>query len=81
MCLTRRQATLTLTTPTATTNKQTNKHPLPKNNNKTKRRNYYERADALVYVVDSADRRRVHESGAELAVLLEVTMVLWRWCL
>ena len=36
------------------------------------RRNYYERADALVYVVDSADRRRVHESGAELAVLLEV---------
>ena len=34
--------------------------------------NYYEGSDALVYVIDSADRKRVQESGAELQKLLEV---------
>ena len=28
--------------------------------------NYFEGSDALVYVIDSADRKRVQESGAEL---------------
>mmetsp|Transcript_721 Transcript_721/g.848 ORF Transcript_721/g.848 Transcript_721/m.848 type:complete len:179 (-) Transcript_721:137-673(-) len=34
-------------------------------------RNYFENTDALVYVVDSADRRRVEETGLELATLIE----------
>eukprot|EP00929_Paragymnodinium_shiwhaense_P115251 TRINITY_DN839_c0_g4_i1.p1 TRINITY_DN839_c0_g4~~TRINITY_DN839_c0_g4_i1.p1 ORF type:complete len:180 (-),score=72.33 TRINITY_DN839_c0_g4_i1:83-622(-) len=32
--------------------------------------NYFESSDALVYVIDSSDRRRLEESGAELAELL-----------
>eukprot|EP00435_Cladocopium_sp_Y103_P007454 s938_g2.t1 len=32
--------------------------------------NYFENTDALVYVIDSSDRRRLEESGAELAELL-----------
>ena len=34
-------------------------------------RNYYDQTDALVYVIDSADRRRVEETGVELGLLLE----------
>jgi len=34
-------------------------------------RNYYDNTDALVYVIDSADRRRVQETGIELNALLE----------
>ncbi len=34
-------------------------------------RNYYSGTDALVYVVDSADRRRMEECGLELSLLLE----------
>jgi hypothetical protein len=36
------------------------------------RRNYFESTDGLVYVIDSADRKRVDECGMELAQLLEV---------
>lgn len=36
------------------------------------RRNYFESTDALIYVIDSADRRRVDECSLELAQLLEV---------
>lgn len=36
------------------------------------RRNYFESTDALVYVIDSADRKRLDECGVELAQLLEV---------
>merc|ERR1719222_1812698 len=32
--------------------------------------NYFESSDALVYVIDSSDRRRLEESGQELAELL-----------
>mmetsp|Transcript_20591 Transcript_20591/g.57912 ORF Transcript_20591/g.57912 Transcript_20591/m.57912 type:complete len:182 (-) Transcript_20591:275-820(-) len=32
--------------------------------------NYFESSDALVYVIDSSDRRRLEESGSELAELL-----------
>merc|ERR1711974_53141 len=34
-------------------------------------RNYFEQTDALVFVIDSADRQRLEESGEELNVLLE----------
>ena len=34
-------------------------------------RNYFDQTDALVYVIDSADRRRVEETGVELGQLLE----------
>mmetsp|Transcript_11074 Transcript_11074/g.18107 ORF Transcript_11074/g.18107 Transcript_11074/m.18107 type:complete len:179 (-) Transcript_11074:370-906(-) len=34
-------------------------------------RNYYESTDALIYVIDSADRRRIDETGMELNALLE----------
>merc|ERR1712216_201603 len=34
-------------------------------------KNYFENTDALIYVVDSADRRRLEEAAAELAELLE----------
>jgi len=34
-------------------------------------KNYYENTDALVYVIDSADRRRMEETGVELNSLLE----------
>lgn len=33
--------------------------------------NYFETTDALVYVIDSSDRRRLTESGQELGSLLE----------
>merc|ERR1712166_446653 len=32
--------------------------------------NYFESSDALVYVIDSSDRRRLEESGSELRELL-----------
>ena len=34
-------------------------------------RNYFEQTDAVVYVIDSADRKRIEETGLELADLLE----------
>lgn len=34
-------------------------------------RNYYDQTDALIYVIDSADRRRVEETGVELQQLLD----------
>mmetsp|Transcript_12406 Transcript_12406/g.18796 ORF Transcript_12406/g.18796 Transcript_12406/m.18796 type:complete len:189 (+) Transcript_12406:18-584(+) len=34
-------------------------------------RNYFESTDALIYVIDSADRRRMEETGIELQQLLE----------
>lgn len=37
------------------------------------RRNYFDSTDALVYVIDSADRKRIDECGLELAQLLEVS--------
>jgi ADP-ribosylation factor-like protein 3 len=38
-------------------------------------RNYFEHTNALVYVVDSADRRRVAECSQELASLLADEML------
>lgn len=42
-------------------------------------RNYFEQTDALVWVVDSADRLRIEDCRQELAQLLqeEVNMVTW----
>ncbi|PRP76099.1 ADP-ribosylation factor family [Planoprotostelium fungivorum] len=34
-------------------------------------RNYFDSTDALIYVVDSADQRRLEETGHELSLLLE----------
>eukprot|EP00520_Triparma_pacifica_P013424 CAMPEP_0118669458 /NCGR_PEP_ID=MMETSP0785-20121206/20917_1 /TAXON_ID=91992 /ORGANISM="Bolidomonas pacifica, Strain CCMP 1866" /LENGTH=188 /DNA_ID=CAMNT_0006564153 /DNA_START=12 /DNA_END=578 /DNA_ORIENTATION=- len=34
-------------------------------------RNYFDQTDALIYVIDSADRRRMEETGVELGQLLE----------
>eukprot|EP01038_Epipyxis_sp_PR26KG_P004110 gene4110-5860_t len=34
-------------------------------------RNYYDQTDALIYVIDSADKRRMEETGVELMNLLE----------
>lgn len=34
-------------------------------------RNYFDQTDALVYVIDCADRRRIDETGVELQALLE----------
>jgi len=34
-------------------------------------RNYFENTDVLIYVIDSADRKRLEESGVQLAELLE----------
>eukprot|EP01112_Ceratiomyxa_fruticulosa_P004758 TRINITY_DN152_c0_g1_i1.p1 TRINITY_DN152_c0_g1~~TRINITY_DN152_c0_g1_i1.p1 ORF type:complete len:178 (-),score=38.95 TRINITY_DN152_c0_g1_i1:153-686(-) len=34
-------------------------------------RNYFDATDALIYVIDSADRRRTEETGIELNMLLE----------
>jgi GTPase SAR1 family protein len=34
--------------------------------------NYFDNTDALVYVIDSSDRKRLNESGEELQKLLEV---------
>ena len=36
------------------------------------RRNYFDATDALIYVIDSADKNRLQESGIELSQLLEV---------
>jgi len=36
------------------------------------RRNYFDATDALVYVIDSFDRKRIVESGSELDIILEV---------
>ena len=33
--------------------------------------NYFESTDVLIYVIDSADRRRMEETGVELGQLLE----------
>lgn len=37
-----------------------------------RRRNYFDSTDALIYVIDSSDRKRVEEAGLELGQLLEV---------
>lgn len=34
-------------------------------------RNYFDQTDALIYVIDSADRRRIEETGVELQSLLD----------
>eukprot|EP01063_Lacrimia_lanifica_P039948 TRINITY_DN8911_c1_g1_i1.p1 TRINITY_DN8911_c1_g1~~TRINITY_DN8911_c1_g1_i1.p1 ORF type:complete len:181 (+),score=71.53 TRINITY_DN8911_c1_g1_i1:205-747(+) len=34
-------------------------------------RNYFQETDAMLYVVDSADRRRLEETGLELSLLME----------
>eukprot|EP01033_Poteriospumella_lacustris_P011838 gene11838-8436_t len=34
-------------------------------------RNYYDQTDALIYVIDSADRRRMEETSVELQQLLD----------
>jgi len=34
-------------------------------------RNYFDQTDALVYVIDSADNRRLEETGVELSQLLD----------
>jgi len=34
-------------------------------------KHYYDNTDALIYVIDSADRRRVQETGVELNALME----------
>ena len=34
-------------------------------------RNYFQETDAVLYVVDSADRKRLEETGLELSLLLE----------
>jgi ADP-ribosylation factor-like protein 3 len=34
-------------------------------------RNYFDQTDALIYVIDSADRRRMEETGVELQALLD----------
>jgi len=36
--------------------------------------NYFSNTDALVYVIDSADTKRVKEAGEELEKLLEVCL-------
>lgn len=40
------------------------------------RRNYFDSTDALIYVIDSFDRKRIVESGSELDQILEAS-VLW----
>lgn len=34
-------------------------------------RNYYDQTDALIYVIDSADKKRIEETGIELQQLLD----------
>ena len=34
-------------------------------------RNYYQETDAIIYVVDSSDKKRLDETGIELSLLLE----------
>lgn len=43
------------------------------------RRNYFDATDALVYVIDSADRKRMVESGSELDLILEVRCCSSAW--
>ena len=40
-------------------------------NSVSSKRNYYDQTDALIYVIDSADTRRVEETGIELQQLLD----------
>ena len=35
------------------------------------RRNYFDQTDALLYVIDASDRKRLEETGEELSQLLE----------
>lgn len=39
-------------------------------------RNYFESTDAMIYVIDSGDRRRLEETGIELQQLLEEDRLL-----
>jgi len=39
-------------------------------------KNYFDNTDALVYVIDSSDRRRMEETGVELNLLLEEEKLL-----
>lgn len=41
------------------------------------RRNYFDRTDALVFVIDSFDKKRLEEAGTELDSLLEVLPCAW----
>ena len=41
-------------------------------------RNYFESTDALLWVVDSADRRRLEDCKAELHALLVEEVSTWR---
>lgn len=36
------------------------------------RRNYFDSTDGIIFVIDSSDRKRLDETGDELAQLLEV---------
>ena len=38
-----------------------------------RRRNYFEQTDGMVFVIDSSDRKRLEETGDELARLLEAS--------
>jgi hypothetical protein len=38
------------------------------------RRNYFESTDALIYVIDSADTKRLGEAGTELDAILDVSL-------
>eukprot|EP01029_Cantina_marsupialis_P019195 TRINITY_DN446233_c3_g1_i1.p1 TRINITY_DN446233_c3_g1~~TRINITY_DN446233_c3_g1_i1.p1 ORF type:complete len:182 (-),score=53.91 TRINITY_DN446233_c3_g1_i1:814-1359(-) len=44
-------------------------------------RNYYDGTDCMIYVIDSADRRRLEEAGTELASLLEEEKLAGVTCL
>ena len=41
-----------------------------------RRRNYFEQTDGMVFVIDSSDRKRLEETGDELARLLEASRCL-----
>jgi ADP-ribosylation factor-like protein 3 len=40
--------------------------------------NYFTNTDALVYVIDSADTKRVKEAGEELEKLLHVIILIFK---
>lgn len=40
------------------------------------RRNYFEATDALIFVIDSFDRKRLAEAGEELSYLLAARCLL-----
>ncbi len=44
------------------------------------RRNYFDATDALIYVIDSHDAKRLAESGSELDMILEVRARVCRPC-